>query len=355
MSEKTPINKGNYDMETPERNARYEKYRGEGWESEYKKYRDNWTTWAENHEVHEYPLAVDIELSTICNLNCPMCFTLTEDFQKNVKRKFMEWELFKKIIDEIAGKVPCVGLSLRGESTLHPDFIKCIRYCKDNGIKEVRFLTNGSTLTEEYFTQMAEAGADWITISVDGVGEMYESIRKPLRFKDTLNKIKNIARIKKERGWHRPCIKIQGIWPSIKDNPTEFYTTFAPYVDQVAFNPLIDYLANDTEIVYEEKFICPQLYQRMIIGSDGTAHLCTNDEEGRQKVGSVENSTIHELWHNEQRNRIRRIHEKGDFKQIELCRRCYLPRKTEETERAMVDGREIIIKNYIGRSQKIGE
>ena len=32
---------------------------------------------------------------------------------------------------------------------------------------------------------------------------------------------------------------------SYKENPTKYYETFSPYVDQVAFNPLIDYLWND--------------------------------------------------------------------------------------------------------------
>lgn len=355
MSERIPINKGNYEMEPPERQRTYEDNRGYGWEEQYTKYRKNWTDYPRQQYVSEYPLEVDIELSTVCNLQCPMCFTITDEFKKRVPRKFMDMNLFEKIVDEISGKVPAVRLSLRGESTLHPEFISCIRYCKQKGIKEVSFLTNASTLTRDYFIQMAEAGADWITVSIDGVGEMYENVRKPLKFEETLNKIKDIYEIKRERGWRHPVIKVQSIWPAIRDNPSEYYNTFAPYVDMVAYNPLIDYLGKDEDIVYEELFSCPQLYQRLIIGADGNALLCTNDEDGRYKLGNAWDMSIYEIWHGESREKIRRLHMEDRFKEIELCKRCFLPRAVEESEYAFVNGEKIIIKNYVNRKQTIGD
>lgn len=151
-------------MEPPERLALFEKYRALGWEEEYQAYRRNWVEYAKNHYVSEYPLLVDIELSTICNLCCPMCYTITEEFKKSVNKQLMDWALFQKIVDEISGKVPAVRLSLQGEPTLHPDFVSCIRHCKEKGIGEVSFLTNGSKLNEELFIEIAEAGADWITV-----------------------------------------------------------------------------------------------------------------------------------------------------------------------------------------------
>lgn len=352
----TPINKGNYsDIETDERKEQFEEKRGFGWEDAYQEYRKNWSDYPKQHHVPEYPLLVDIELSTICNLKCPMCYTLTEEFQSSVCKQFMERELFCKIIDEIAGKVPAVRLSLRGESTLHPEFVSFIHYCKEKGIPEISFLTNGSKLARDYFIEIAQAGADWITISIDGTGEMYESIRKPLKFEDTLEKLRQIHQVKQELGLIRPVIKIQSIWPAIRENPEEYYNIFAPYVDLIAFNPLIDYLNNDEDILYEDNFICPQLYQRLIISSDGTALSCSNDENGTTIVGDANIETIYEIWHGEKRAAIRRCHEEGRFKDLEVCRKCYIPRKTEENEFAVVNGRRFAIKNYVNRVQTIGK
>ena len=342
-------------MESAERLKRFEENRGYGWEKEYQEYRQNWSKYPQEQYVAEYPLLVDIELSTVCNLHCPMCYTITDDFKQKVSRTFMDMNLFRKIVDEIGGKVPAVRLSLRGEPTLHPEFISCISYCKNHGIREVSFLTNGSLLTADFFTKIAEAGADWITISVDGVGETYESVRRPLKFQETLQKIKDIHEIKQSRGWKRPVIKIQSIWPAIRDDPSAYYNSFAPYVDLIAFNPLIDYLDNDEDIVYESYFSCPQLYQRLIIGADGMALLCSNDEKGDCKAGDANNQSVYEIWHGEVYEKIRKLHKDNRFKEMALCRKCYLPRATDEKEHATVNGRDIIIKNYVNRVQTIGK
>jgi len=356
MQEKNiPINKGNYTMEPPEREKQFESYRGEGWEELYREYRKNWSEYPRNQHVSQYPLLVDIELSTLCNLKCPMCYTITDDFRGKVKAGLMDFDLFKKIIDEIGGHVPAVRLSLRGEPMVHPRFVECIRYAKNNGIKEVSTLTNGSKLTAGLFTEAMEAGIDWITVSVDGLNEVYERIRRPLKFKDILNKLKDIKKIKERNGAHRPVIKVQAIWPAIKDNPEEYYNTFLPLSDLIAFNPLIDYLGKDVEIAYEENFSCPQHYQRLVIGADGQVMMCSNDEDGTVIIGNAARETVYEIWHGEKLEDIRRIHRcKDGFMKIPACRRCYLPRLTESSETCSVKGREFIVKNYVNREQKIG-
>lgn len=352
-----PINKGQYTMETEEREKQFEAYRAEGWEEEYYEYRRNWEVYPKQQYVSDYPLLVDVELSTMCNLRCPMCFTITEKFAEKVTRTMMSFDLYKRIIDEIAGKVPALRLSLRGESTLHPHFVECIRYAKARGINEISFLTNASNLTDDLIRDIVTAGATWITISIDGVGETYEAIRKPLRFEDTFNKIKAIKRIKDELGMHKPVIKIQTLWPSISKNPSEYYNLFAPYVDLIAFNSLIDYLGNDDEsiIVHEPNFSCSRLYQRLVIGADGLVMLCPNDEENTQIIGDVNTETVHDVWHGLRMNQARELHKKEDgFKEIDICRRCFYARLMEDGETAEVNGREFIIQRYINRSQIVG-
>jgi radical SAM protein with 4Fe4S-binding SPASM domain len=266
----------------------------------------------------------------------------------------MDWALYTRIIDEIGGKVPAIRLSLRGEATLHKRFIDAIRYAKDHGIKEVSTLTHGGKLTPEFFTRMVDAGIDWITISVDGVGATYEEVRKPLKFNDLLEKLKAMKRIKAERGLPRPVIKIQGIWPAIQVDPQGYYDTFEPLSDLVAFNPLIDYLSKDTEIEYLDNFSCPQQYQRLVIGADGRVMKCSNDEENREVIGDINTETVHQVWHGEKMQQTRELHKRPrGFMESAVCRKCYLPRKTED-EKAAIGNRTFIVQNYINRNQIIG-
>jgi len=350
-----PINKGNYSMDTPEREAKFEEFRGEGWEDGYRDYRKKWTELALTQTVSDYPLLVDIELASICNLKCPMCYTITDEFKSQVNTTRMDFELYKRIIDEIGGKVPAIRLSLRGEPTLHTKIVDCIEYAKSSGIKEVSMLTHGGKLKPPYFEKLARAGIDWITISVDGLGDTYERVRKPIKFADLLNNIKAIKQYKEKHGLHRPVIKVQGIWPAIKESGADaYYDTFESCTDLIAFNPLIDYLSNDKNIEYLENFTCPQQYQRLVIGADGLVMKCSNDEENREVVGDIKTETVHQVWHGEKMNAVREMHKQSrGFMQSAVCKKCYLPRMTQDEE-SQVGVRKFIVRNYVHRIQVVG-
>jgi radical SAM protein with 4Fe4S-binding SPASM domain len=123
----------------------------------------------------------------------------------------------------------------------------------------------------------------------------------------------------------------------------------------VAFNPLIDYLGNDTTIEYLENFTCPQQYQRLVVGADGLVMKCSNDEENKEVIGDVSKQTIHEIWHGELMTKVRDLHKKDrGFMESSVCRKCYLPRKTKE-ETAEINGRSFVIKNYTFRLQVVGK
>lgn len=360
MSEKNvPVEKGNYTLEPPEREALFDQYRGEVWPEGYKEYRKNWNEYPKKLYVAEYPLNVDLELSTVCNLKCPMCFTILEDFKKQVPTQFMDYELFKKIINEIGGQVPAIRLSFRGESTLCRYFVDAIRYAKEKGIKEVSTLTNGSTVTEEFFTEIMFAGMDWITVSVDGMDEIYEQIRKPIKFQQILENIKLMKRIKEKHNRHRPVIKIQTIWSAIKNDPEKFYNTFAPYADLVAFNPDVDFSAAnqcinkikegvEVPINYIEDFVCPSLFQRLFVCSDGKSIVCCFDMNSEMIIGDANQNSIYDIWHGEKMNKFRQtLSQKDGFKKFPICRACIYPRAIDETETAQVNGRRFHVYNYL--------
>ena len=70
---------------------------------EYLEYRRKWVENPKNFIVDDFPIHVDLETITNYNLKCFMCFQ-SYDPPKPLK---MEFELFKKIIDEGVGKGLC--------------------------------------------------------------------------------------------------------------------------------------------------------------------------------------------------------------------------------------------------------
>lgn len=350
------INKGQFRLSSRSKNIKFDLNRGQGHLLSYIKNRFRWHFSPRIHHVTKFPSHVDVELSSLCNLSCPMCYTTTDKFKKAVNRANMDFDLFKKIIDECSKyNLFSIRLSLRGEAFLNDHIYDMIKYAKDKGIKEVSTLTHGGKINEDNFEQLIDLDLDWLTISFDGIGETYDKIRYPLKFEDAVSKIKNYQKIKKRRGVVKPVIKVQTVWPAISKNPEEFYNIFNPITDQVASNPLIDYLGNDTDIVYEENFTCPQLWERLVIGADGTVMMCSNDEFEAYKLGNVNDESIYDIWHGEKLTKARDLHMKHTGKdELSPCKHCYLPRKTQR-DSTNINDRTINIDNYINRDQTVGK
>lgn len=141
----------------------------------YKIYRLKWflSKWI----IFKYPLNVDLELSSICNLKCVFC---PQSGQVDFKKQHMSSSIFTKVIDEIEGKVPCIKLNLRGESTLHPHFIEFMDYIKGKFL-DIRLNTNGNYPSS--LNQVLNAVCKEVSFSLDALlEETYTSIRKGGRF-----------------------------------------------------------------------------------------------------------------------------------------------------------------------------
>jgi radical SAM protein with 4Fe4S-binding SPASM domain len=334
---------------------RFNYLRGKGHYLSYIWNRIKWYNYPKWHRVARFPLHVDVELSSQCNMRCPMCYTRTNTFEKKVNRTLMDIRVFKKIIDEsVKYNLFSIRLSLRGEAFLNKHLFEMLKYAKNKGIKEVSTLTNGLNLNESIFEKLVENGLDWLTISVDGWGKTYESIRKPAKFDRAYEKIRNYAKIKKKKKSLKPVIKIQSIWPAIEANPAYFYSLFRPYVDEIASNPLIDFLREDKDIQYLDNFTCVYLWQRMSIGADGNVLMCQCDEMEENILGNVKKDSIYDIWHGKDMERIRRIHlaHEGPLR-LKPCKYCAYPRSKVEKEKVLIDCRKISIEKYVGRNDNI--
>ena len=110
------------------------------------------------------PLRIWLEPTDKCNLACPICINRT--IPDNVKG-FMEWSLFKKIIDQLEGEICDINLFHRGEPLLHPQIAEMVAYCKTKGLT-TRIHTNATKLTGEISNKLLTNGLDYISFSFDG-------------------------------------------------------------------------------------------------------------------------------------------------------------------------------------------
>ena len=114
--------------------------------NKYYNYRNEWYRRAKEFDAGDYPLSVNIELVSTCNLACTMCYTITDKFQNSVvgAQRMLPWEIVTKVIDDAAELgVPSMSFSWRGESTMYrvrdkeqnwKDFADAIAYANKKGI-----------------------------------------------------------------------------------------------------------------------------------------------------------------------------------------------------------------------------
>lgn len=269
--------------------------------------------------VSSFPQTVDVETSLSCQLKCPMCTRAQMDSDK--LQGIMDFSLYKKIVDECAEhRVFSVKLSWRGEPTLNPHLVEMVQYAKQKGVKDVAFLTNGGLIDEEFARKLINAGLDWISFSIDGLYEDYESIRYPIKFDQIVNTVKTFHRIKKAQKRIKPLVRIQTISSVIQKRP-EYFDFWNDLVDRIAVIAE-QHRENPERIKHDPDYICQSPFQRVFITWDGTVVPCHGDYFLHHNMGNVKDTTISEIWNSEKfKNLMRdmRAKKRLTYKACSIC------------------------------------
>src|SRR5262249_13794924 len=87
-----------------------------------------------------------IEITSNCNLKCPMCFA-----ESGPGGKHIDFATYQRMVDRyvaLEGVADVVQLS-GGEPTLHPDLVRMVRYAYEQPIQAVMINTNGIRLAHD--------------------------------------------------------------------------------------------------------------------------------------------------------------------------------------------------------------
>ena len=151
------------------------------------------TIFSEPLYTASFPIYIQIEPATICNLKCKMC--IAPYWEK--REPYLSLEKFKIITEQFPylRKISLVGA---GEPLLNPDIFEIIRWAKSRKIL-IGFATNGMLLTKRNIGNILNSGTDWLNISVDGATkETHERIRQGGDFDLVINNIKELVEAKKD-------------------------------------------------------------------------------------------------------------------------------------------------------------
>ena len=286
-------------------------------------YRRKWEENPKKLDPGDFPVHLDIEVTSVCNLECPFCSTTYSKY--DVQNGFIKWETVKAVLDEGAdkGAYSC-KFNFRGEPLLHKEIGRFIKYAKDKNFVDVFFNTNGVLLTEEKCRMLIDSGLDRITISLEGFEKLlYEKYRVGAKFENVLSNIEKLRNLREKLGCTKPKIRVQAVLiPELERRLDEFITFWRDKVDQVSYNEMLNNVPNGIKLLHST-WICPFPYQRLMIMWDGTVTACYNDHYGKLKLGNVHESSLQEMWNSTFEN-LRKGHKEGKAHEFKACAECPL-------------------------------
>lgn len=289
-------------------------------------------------EVSSLPAVLWIEPTNKCNLKCIMCpnTQIPRD-----ELGFMAWDTYKKIIDEAREFATSVYLLLAGESLLHKDIYRMIRYARDNNIRPL-LNTNGTVLaSEEHRDRLLDSGVSHITFAFDGYNkETYERIRVGARYDRVVGGLIEFLKEKKRRRLKEPYIAITTLEVGIEDYKDkeaakrEFYRLFEGLrVDEfIRKTPNTwggTFRETDTfthhDISTRNYYPCSHLWSTMSICWDGTVVPCCFDFFKTYTLGNVNERSLKEIWNDKPMVALRESMLNGTYRDLnKLCVDCVI-------------------------------
>ncbi len=305
----------------------------------------------ENYEpLHERiplpaPYSILVDSSSLCNFECffcPMCSDKNSTTSQRVPG-LMELDLFKKIIDDIEEfgvPIKMLELGMHGEPLINPRLPDMVAYAKEKSyLNRISLVTNGSLLTQERAIPLIEAGLDQLDISVNGTSDEHFNrvTGKQVDFQEYVRNIKYVFE-------HRQgCVITTKAMAECLDEDQKrvFLETFSPICDQIFLEHLVPYWpSHDIEWpdvqhtmlgdeVFESSEVCPFVFYKMRITSDGKAILCSADWDHKLVVGDLREQSIKEVWESDILFEYQVKFLRGERSEMPFCRDCEMFRYTQ--------------------------
>ena len=294
---------------------------------DYLIYRYRFNEYPRRRILHDFPLVLLIEPTSVCNLRCIMCFQADFGLSKNKKfMGFMDFGLYRRLIDESAERgLSAVVLASRGEPTLHPRFADMVAYARERGILDVKINTNATKLTKEYSRRLLAAGPNTVVFSVDSAEkEDFERIRVGAKFEKVVDNIRTFKKVREEEFPHVPLrTRISMVVVDDKQDCDAARRLWAPLVDEFAIGRAIDRVGIYESPRVAEARSCSLLWERLYVWWDGTVNPCDEDYLSRLSPGMIdEDSGIQAAWLGQAMQRLRERHLRGEKNCLHPCDRC---------------------------------
>ena len=301
--------------------------------------------------VNGYPYIIIIDTGNICNLRCPLCPT---GCRRPVRRSFMPYDRFTRLVDLFAPWAYEVTLHNWGEPFLNQDILRMIAYCRKNNVG-----TNlSSNLNHMPFSaeELVKSGLEYLIVSLDGTTQdVYETYRATGKLDIVFKNLKEIIAAKRRLGSPTPVIEWQFLVMRHNCRQAAEARALAQEigVDLIRFIPVglpfdtenqsalmrqwYPSATDDNGRYINERFLqkpipggCFYLYRSVTITPNGFVAPCCAVWKDSDIFGNSETEDFQSLWNNRHYQAARALFGAGGAKDASApscCRRCTIFKK----------------------------
>jgi len=280
--------------------------------------------------------SVGIEPTNACNLRCPICNTRTSKRPTG----FMDFNLYKQIIDEIQ-EIPTVtgiALYLGGEPFLHPQFIEMLNYLPKYEERKYNVMvsTNAMLMNDDIMIALIKNQITRLHVSLDGIGKRHEEKRVGSNYDTVVKNMRRLTELKNGRNHYPGTTVNMVISDQEHDEIDEFVNTWIHRVNFVILDALhdnklklknLDLLPQRMIKEQHRTDMCNYPWCYMGILWNGDAMPCCCDLEGHNIIGNVGENGIMEVFNGKKATRFRKMHETNKIPTKHVCKDCEIGRQ----------------------------
>jgi len=271
------------------------------------------------------PLRLWVEISSRCNLRCAVC--PNQDLAADQKGD-MEWSLFQKVIDQGRTFAFEINLHHRGETLLHPQAGRFIRYASQAGIFS-RLHTNATLLNGRISEEILASGLQRLSVSFDGFdAAAYEKNRAGASFEQVADHIEAFLRLRRQAGKKTPRLAIEVMelpaGPAQKKARQAFAARFKKQgLDELVIKKPHNWAGHLGAPARSGAFsACTFPWNALLVFFNGDVLPCAQDFFGRNRLGSAHEEPLLAIWNGAPMQELRRAFAEGLLSAFPACVAC---------------------------------
>lgn len=208
-------------------------------------------------EVGRHPGRMFIECTAACNISCfEACCAPETGITKTRQAGMLDFDLFKRVIDEVGPSLGRIDFFNYGEAFLHKRAVEMCEYIKAHHPHiYVYTSTNGGALSEEQARRLVHSGIDEVTFSIDGATpESYVQYRQRGKFDVSIRNLRAMVDEKRKAGRDLPQINWRYILFKWNDSDEEMALA-RRMAEEIGVDRLCWEITDHPESAYSRRYV----------------------------------------------------------------------------------------------------